>query len=110
MLRQLRTARAAQIVLCLAAILAIGGSFGLHPEPRAGALPASPAGFSTLKIASAPHGCLACLTHGAALAAPLSGFFLAGAPAAAASLPGEPALPGRLAGRELSGRSPPARS
>ncbi|MGE5277412.1 MAG: hypothetical protein ACM3SU_10495 [Acidobacteriota bacterium] len=110
MLRPLRTARASQIVLCLAAILAVGGSFGLHPEPGGGALSAAPAGFSILKITSAPHGCLACLTHGAALATPLSGLLLGGAPAAPASLPGETPLSGRLAGLELPGRSPPARS
>ncbi len=110
MLRQLRTARAAQIVLCLAAILAVGGSFGLHPEPGNGALSAAPAGFSAPRITSAPHGCLACLAHGAALAAPLTGLPLAGAPGAPASLPGDSIVSGRLAALELSGRSPPARS
>jgi hypothetical protein len=110
MLRQLRTVRAAQIALCLAAIVAVGGSFGLHPEPGSGAVSIHASGFSTFKTSPAPHGCLACLAHGAALVPPISGILLTSSPAATASVFLEPALAGRLAGRDLSGRSPPARS
>lgn len=82
----------------------------MHPEPGGATIPASPSGLSTVRIGAAPHGCVACLNHGAALASPLPGPLLAVAPAAPASLPIESVLAGRLAGRGLSGRSPPARS
>jgi len=109
MLRRLRRARAAHVLLGLAALLTVGASFGLHPEPG-GSPRALPDGISTAAPASPSHGCLACLTHGAALASPSLGLLLAAAPVAPAPLALEPLLAGRLAGRDLSGRSPPSRA
>jgi len=107
MLRRLRRSRGTHVLLGLAALLTIGAAFGLHPEPG-GASPVLPDGISQAAAATASHGCLACLTHGAALASPFSGLHLAAAPAAPAPLVPETLLAGRLAGRDLSGRSPPA--
>jgi len=109
MLRRLRRARGAHVLLGLAALLTIGAAFGLHPEPG-GASPVLPDGISKAAAATASHGCLACLTHDAALAPPLSGLYLDAGPAASAPLGPEALFTGRSAGRDLSGRSPPARA
>jgi len=109
MLRRLRAARSARLALTIAAFLAIGGSFGLHPEPAAGAVP-SGAGISKITDVAAPHGCLACMTHGAALVSPLFGILLASAPSTPLTALLDRVGPSRLPGRDLSGRSPPAGS
>lgn len=97
-----------RLALCLAAALAVGASFGLHPEPAAdfGAAAQSTA-FAKFRAAEASHGCVACLTHGAALTSPLSDILLAASPCEPASLILDPLSHGRLAGRDLPGRSPP---
>ncbi len=92
--------------LCVAALLAVGASFGLHPEPGDGFAPKARA----IAKAAAPqtsHGCVACLNHGVALASPFSGLFLAGSLWEPASLQVGLLWHGRLAGTELPGRSPP---
>lgn len=108
MLRRMRSAPVVRLALCVAGFLAIGASFGLHPEP-VGNFSSSPPGvaFAKLRTLEARHGCVACLTHGAALAAPLLGILLAGAPSEPASLLVDPSSHGRLAGTDLPGRSPP---
>jgi hypothetical protein len=110
MFRQMRSARAVHLALSIAALLAIGGSFGLHPEPGAGAGTPSAGGISTVKDVASPHGCLACLTHGVALVSPLAGIIPDGAASTPSSLVFELDPSGRLSGRNHSGRSPPARS
>ncbi|HTO75997.1 MAG TPA: hypothetical protein VMQ61_07965 [Thermoanaerobaculia bacterium] len=110
MLRRLRRARGSHVLLGLAVLLTIGAAFGMHPEPG-GASPALPDdGISKTRDATSSLACLACLTHGAVLAPRFSGLHLAAAPAGPAPLVLETLLAGRLAGRDLSGRSPPVRA
>lgn len=106
MLRRMRTAPAVRALLCVAAVLALGASFGLHPEPGEG-LSAASATFAKSVGPQATHGCVACLSHGVALTAPLVGIVLAGSPREPAIPPADPLRHGRLAGTELPGRSPP---
>ena len=107
MLRSLRTAPAVRLVLCVAALLAVGASFGLHPEPGDGSAPRT-AAIAKDAPAQTTHGCVACLNHGVALSSPLSGLFLACSVWEPASLPVDLLRHGRLAGTELPGRSPPS--
>lgn len=107
MLRRMRTAPVIRLALCLAAFLAIGTSFGLHPEPAGNF--GSPPGVAWAKIRTqeATHGCVACLTHGVALVSPSFALLLAGSASVPASLVLDPISHGRPAGRDLPGRSPP---
>ena len=110
MLRRIRKSRAVHVALALSAILTIGASLGLHPEP-AGALGAPTAdGISAFSGPASAHGCFACLVHGAAVAWSTAALPSAGAAEGVLVLPSSTDPAGRLAGRELSGRSPPARA
>ena len=110
MLRRIRKSRAVHVALALTAMLTIGASLGLHPEP-ASTLGAPPAdGISALSGPSSAHGCFACLVHGAAVAWSAAALPSAGAAEELLVLPSATEPAGRLAGRELSGRSPPARA
>ena len=110
MLRRMRMAPAVRVALMAAGILATTAAFGLHPEPTGADGVAAHRGLASAHVDDAPHACPACLTHGATLTPPRPATLAAG-------LPDLPALPssaaawhGRKAGRDLSGRSPPARS
>ncbi|HEY7574702.1 MAG TPA: hypothetical protein VIB08_06025 [Thermoanaerobaculia bacterium] len=110
MLERLKASRAVRTALVAAAILSIVGAFGLHPEPFAVGPSGSLPGVSALKVSGATHACLACLTHGVALASPLSGI-VADLSDPGVLLPGsEIALRSLLSAGRRSGRSPPARS
>jgi hypothetical protein len=68
MLWRLRVARSARLILCVAALLSVAGSFGLHPEPGGSVplslSPASTGGSPQLREIVAPrHGCIACLSQ-----------------------------------------------
>jgi hypothetical protein len=106
MLRRFRTAPAVRLALCVAALIAIGASFGLHPEPgdRLGAASVS---FAKSAAPESNHGCMACLNHGMALTSPLSGLLVSGSPWTPAPPPFDPASRGRLSAADLPGRSPP---
>jgi hypothetical protein len=110
MLRACRAARSGRVLLLAAALLALAGSFGLHPEPLAeegvpsSAAPEWSTGAST---DSATHGCMACLAHrsvslsGLAVYVPASDATHAAPPAAAVE-------PVRVfASRTVDGRAPP---
>jgi hypothetical protein len=106
MLRRMRTAPAVRLMLCVATLLAVGASFGLHPEPGDASAPRTTA----IEKTAAPqtiHGCVACLNHGAALSSPFSGLFLASSVWEPAALPFGLLWYGRLGGTGLPGRSPP---
>jgi hypothetical protein len=110
MLRRTRNTSVVRLALAVAVLLALGASFGLHPEPASQGSPSGVSGISTARRVPAPHGCLACLAHGAAMVSPLFGIVLVAAPSSAAGLSEGPLPPARLTCRDLSGRSPPARS
>lgn len=111
MIRSLRGSPGVRLALGVAVLLAVGASFGLHPEPSGpGPAPLQDRFAAAAVETSGSHACVACLTFGAALVAPLSGIVLSGAlSVAAAAMPG-PGSPARLPGRDLSGRSPPSHS
>jgi hypothetical protein len=77
MLRRLRSAHSVRTALCLAAVLSLGGSLGLHAEPgsRDGARPVTAAGAAAPAKALASHTCLICALYGSAF--PSSGAFIA---------------------------------
>jgi hypothetical protein len=106
MLRRFRTAPAVRLALCAAAVIAIGASFGLHPEPGE-PLGAASAAFAKSATPESNHGCLACLNHGMALTSPLSGLLVSGSAWTPAPPPADPTSHGRLAAADLPGRSPP---
>jgi hypothetical protein len=111
MLRRLRSSSPARLALCLASFLAVAGAFGLHPEQPLRASDAPEASeISRVATQAVPHACPACLAHGAGLLLPLGGFALVPAVSAPAARAEAPSLFDRLAGRDLSGRSPPDRS
>jgi len=111
MLGWLRAAHAVRAVSCLAALLSLGGSLGLHPEPRpshgvhAGAAfaLATPTGPSV-----ATHACLLCLLYG-------STFPSRGSSVVHGVLPGLPRVVtdratrhGLVLAPDRGGRAPPA--
>jgi hypothetical protein len=103
-------ALAVRVALMAAGILAAAAGLGLHPEPSGAERVAAHRGFSSAHVDDAPHACPGCLTHGASLTPPLPATLCAGPPESGLLPSLAAATPGRLAGRELSGRSPPARS
>jgi hypothetical protein len=109
MLRRIRTSPAVRLALCVAALIAIGTSFGLHPEPGE-TLPGASAAFQRSAAPESNHGCVACLNHGVAVASPLAGLLPAGSAWKPTSPPVDPLSHGRLAAADLPGRSPPAAS
>lgn len=68
MFHAFRTARLGRAVLLLAAVFAVAGSFGLHPEPANDLAPPLPAGSAPAWTSSLDSGgeadpCTACLAH-----------------------------------------------
>src|SRR5262245_15831431 len=108
--QRLRNARFGRSALLAAALLAVVASVGLHPEPVGDEHVTAHRGLASAHTDETAHGCAACLTHTAALASPPLGL-LSGTPGQTSLrlVSGSP-FAGRLAGRELSGRSPPRRS
>ncbi len=110
MLGRIRIARVVRLALVAAVLLSIASSFGLHPEPLA-ANPASPVtDLSALRSPGVAHGCLACLTHGAAIVSPLAAVPTVARPLRPFPLVRESDWRSRLDACRLPGRSPPARS
>jgi len=110
MFRRWKSAPCARATLLAAGALAVLASFGLHPEPLGDDQVAAHRGLASAHADKASHACPACLTHGAALVPPLSRLPARAAIAAPEPSPLVVVPPGRLAGRDLSGRSPPDRS
>lgn len=110
MLRRMKRAPTVRAALLTGAVLALVASFGLHPEPLDADRVGAHRGLASAHTDEARHACPACLTHGAALAtrpAELPSASLAEAPSYCRTAP---RFVGRLAGRDLAGRSPPARA
>ncbi|MEO8190514.1 MAG: hypothetical protein ABI682_09230 [Acidobacteriota bacterium] len=113
MLQAVRMARWTRVLLFAAALAAITGSFGLHPEPGAppralSSTPDAPAWAADSADPFASHGCLACLAHRDVSLSSLAVF----APAPARAVDSFVAVPTRLlrlfAPRLDDGRAPPA--
>jgi hypothetical protein len=94
--------------LLAAAFLTLAASVGLHPEPGSGDLVTAHRGLASAHTDEGTHACPACLTHGAALAPPRAGLPSAAPHAWRLEHRTESPFVGRLAGRDLSGRSPPS--
>jgi len=111
MFRSLKTARSGQAALLLAGLLAVAGSFGLHPEPeRAIAVSAAGAEWSALEdpVEQNPHVCLACLAHRAISLPRLSSVVFAPRPTAPAAVSATPSGLARLEAHPREGRAHPA--
>ncbi len=113
MLQAVRKARFTRVLLFAAALAAIAGSFGLHPEPGAppravSSMPDALSWIADSPDPSAGHGCLACLAHRDVSLSGLAVF--APAPArAVSSFIAVPTRPLRLFAPRLDdGRAPPA--
>jgi hypothetical protein len=109
MLRRTKRSLWVRLALGAALCLSIAASFGLHPEP-AGA-PGRRAGLELVAQASTPsaaHGCIACMSGGTIVLWPGAPVVLSVTPAPRAVVCAAPLLRSRLAGRDRTGRSPPA--
>ena len=110
MLGWLRAAHAVRAVSCLAALLSLGGSLGLHPEPgpAGGGPPVSVFGAPTPGVAgSSIHTCLTCLVHGSVV--PTWGPCVAGGilPSFESAFPCGAARCGAVVATSHEGRAPP---
>jgi hypothetical protein len=77
MFRWVRCASVVRVALGVAVLASIAAGFGLHPEPADSGI--APAGAGIAAKAAIPpvsHGCLACLTCGAAIVRPLAAVIL----------------------------------
>jgi hypothetical protein len=111
MLSRTRTSTTARVALWTALCLSILASFGMHPEPPAeSSRLAGPEIAAAKSAAAAAHECIACVSGGSALLSTRGAVVLDSILCSAATLPSAPLLFPRLAGRDLSGRSPPALS
>jgi hypothetical protein len=109
MLRRTKHSLLVRMALGAALCLSIAASFGLHPEP-VGA-PGRLSGAELLANPCAPsaaHGCIACMSGGTIVLWPGAPVVLSATPCVRAVVSTVPHLLSRLAGRDLSGRSPPA--
>lgn len=107
----MRSAKGVRFALGAAVLLSIVASFGLHPEPADPAAASATGSFAARDAdRAALHGCVACLTCGAALVAPIGGVVAAitRSVPALSCLAADPVT--RLSGRSPAGRAPPARS
>ena len=111
MLHRTRRSLLARVALGAALCLSIAASFGLHPEPAGvrGRL-AGPEISATATAPAPAHGCIACMSGGTLVLWPALAVVLTATPCAPAPSCSEPLQQFRLAGRDLSGRSPPAHS
>jgi hypothetical protein len=113
MFRAFRTARLGRAVLLLAAVFAVAGSFGLHPEPVADLGAPAGAGSSPLWAAGAPSDgsadpCTACLAHRSVSLTRLAIFAPAGTRAIPLPAPPQRRLLALSAPRFIDGRAPPS--
>jgi hypothetical protein len=109
MLRRTKRSLLVRLALGAAVCLSIAASFGLHPEP-VGA-PGRTSGPEVAAEASTPstaHGCIACMSGGTIVLWPGAPVVLSATPCVLAAVSPAPLLLSRLAGRDRSGRSPPA--
>lgn len=113
MLQAVRVARWSRALLFAAAVVAIAGSFGLHPEPGAG-VPAlspvagAPAWTAERPDASTTHGCFACLAHRNVSMPGLAVFAPSAARAVGSAIVGSTRALRLFAPRLGDGRAPPA--
>jgi hypothetical protein len=110
MIRSSRIARLGRIAALVAGILAVSGSFGLHPEPVADSTASAQPEWSAPGAASeaSPHICLACLAHRSIPLPRLSSVVFTPRPVACAAPSAETAPLARLASPPREGRAPPS--
>jgi|GEM_PF-2491665 len=111
MFRALRKARTTQIVLLVAGLLAVSGSFGLHPEPGGStARVADRQGWKALdqSAAAETHDCYLCLSHRSVSLPRLAAVVLQSVAAVGAKPAAAPSPLGRLEFHPREGRAPPA--
>lgn len=110
MLSACRAARLGRLLLLTAALFAVVGSFGLHPEPlgeEAVAGSSAPEWTGGAPGESASHGCPACLAHRSVSLSSLAAYVPA-SDATHATPPAPAVDPVRVfASRTVDGRAPP---
>ena len=111
MFLSMRKARFGQFALILAGLLAVSGSFGLHPEPEPGqvAAMAGPGWHAPeLGTETNPRVCIACLSHRSISLPRPAAVVLQPASAVTPTLDAAPSPLGRLEVQTREGRAPPA--
>jgi hypothetical protein len=112
MFQAFRTAPLGRAVLLLAAVFAVAGSFGLHPEPASELAPppagSAPSWTASLEGTSGADPCTACLAHRFVSLTGPADF----SPAGTSAIPLAALPPARLlalsAPRFIDGRAPPS--
>lgn len=113
MLRRFRAARVVHAAIMAAALLALCGTVGLHPEPTSGWGGCARAG-DVARLSSfggdrdAAHVCLLCLVYGTAALVAAFAALVAALPALAVVPPHQQSWRGRLVFRRWDCRAPPA--
>jgi hypothetical protein len=110
MMHSSRITRFGHAVALAAGILAVIGSFGLHPEPESAASPPAQPEWASTTTAdeAAPHACLACLAHRAIPLPRLNAVVFVPRPASPAAVSADPVPIARLEAKPREGRAPPA--
>jgi hypothetical protein len=110
MFRSSRIARLGRVAALVAGILAVGGSFGLHPEPAASAPATTHPEWSVSGAGAeaAPHVCLACLAHRSIPLPRLTSVVFTPRPVVRIAPSTETSPVARLESRSREGRAPPS--
>jgi hypothetical protein len=102
------------LAVCLAALLSLAGSPGLHPEPAGspirGVQPGFAASAGTGAVREAPHLCQVCVLYFACSLAPAGSVAPVILPAGTTALSSGSSFSGRTERRQHEGRAPPLTS
>lgn len=102
------------MAVCLAALLSLAGSAGLHPEPGCSPIREARPGFTATSghaaLLATAHLCHVCVLYSACSLAPSGSVAFVMLPAGATLLPSRSPFNGRLERRQNEGRAPPLAS
>jgi hypothetical protein len=114
MLGRLRSRSVVRTAVCLAALLSLAGSVGLHPEPAGSPIRDAQLGFTATAehggFREARHLCQVCVLYFACSLAPAASVAPVMLPAGATIVPSWSSFSGRTERRQHEGRAPPLAS
>jgi hypothetical protein len=114
MLGRLRSRSVVRTAVCVAALLSLAGSVGLHPEPAGSPVRGAQLGFTVTAehgtFREAPHLCQVCVLYFACSLAPAGSAAPVMLPAGATILPSWSPFSGRTEPCQHEGRAPPLAS
>ena len=114
MLGRLRSRSVVHTAVCLAALLSLAGSVGLHPEPVGSPIRDAQLGFTAIAqhgaFRGAGHLCQVCVLYFACSLAPSASLAPVMLPAGATILRSWSSFSGRTERRQHEGRAPPLAS